>query len=163
MSLRNKTDDTKKQQEQDEDKEQKILFLSDHCLNQSIRDIFTDFNHRIVDFSNKKFLNLTIEQVYEKEVGIIWIDLRDTDALEWTSKNLKTTKDYEWFIILVTNNKKQKFVDDLEDYIDQIIDLKDLSKSLLTLNFEDFLTNVDRVHISKVGKFNRYLKWICKK
>jgi hypothetical protein len=150
MSFRNKPVENNSMSEVNLEEEVKLIFLSDEKLNKTIVDTFSNFNRRIVEFCEDTFINLTINNIYARKINMLWLDLRNKKALDWTSKNIKNTKDNGWKVILITKNKNYKWVEDLNPYVNDIVDLKQLKKWLISLSFDDFLNNIDEVHISKV-------------
>jgi hypothetical protein len=132
------------------EEEIKIIFLSDEQLNKTIIDTFSTFNKRIVEFCEDTFINLTINNIYARKINMLWLNLRNKKCLDWVSKNIKNAKQNNWKIILITKNKNYKFVEDLKPYINDVVNLKQLKKWLISLSFDDFLNNIDEVHISKV-------------
>lgn len=128
----------------------KILFISDQDINKKITSTFQNFNKRIVQFCSKTFINQSIEDLYKKNINMLWLNLRNKTCLQWTEKNIKKAKNEDWKIILITNKSSHLWVTDLKPYINEIVNIKKLQKWLISLSFEDFIDNIDEVHISKV-------------
>lgn len=131
-------------------KKNKFMFISDVKLTKKIINQFHQFDKKITDFCLDTFINLNVKDIENKGISMIWLNLTNKGCLAWTSKNLKKAYEDDWTIILITKNKKHKWVEDVKPYVKETVCLKQLEKYLLTLNFDDFIDNLSTVYISKV-------------
>lgn len=128
----------------------KYMFISDVKLTKKIINSFNEFNKRIVNFCLDTFINLNAKDIENKGIDMIWLNLTNKGCLAWTSKNLKLAHEDNWTIIMITKNKNHKWVSDIKPYVKETVCLKQLEKYLLTLDFHDFVDNLNTVYISKV-------------
>ena len=142
----------------------KLMFITDIPLSKKIRGIFEDLKHPIKEFQNKTFTNVGIATIDQKDIYMLWVNLRASGARDWVCKNAIHAKQTGWKMITVTTNGQADWVGDLEKYSNNVVDCQKLKKYLKTLTFEDFIQNLDSIDIHKVpNKLLSCLGLVCGK
>ena len=121
------------------------MFISDRGMTNDIRNKLDDFPR--IKVWNDQFMNRDCQQLAEKGVKSMWINISDKKAREWLQLNLTSPKPYT-SVLVWNGSKKQKYLCDLADKIDIKIRGVDLNK-LKCLSFADLLLqsfNFQRIH-----------------